>query len=142
MQITEVTYKRLFNPRPYENQEIRLTARVDPGDDPDAVIAALRERVAAHDPVLVEARAIVADPRPERWGGRGAIRDAYALLGEEMPPEVAAALAPRALGPMGIDEAAFFHIDGALDDELPDEPDELDEVCRQVPVGGGEEGPF
>lgn len=43
--ITEVRYRRLASFGNYENEAVEMAARVYPGDDPDDVLAALRERV-------------------------------------------------------------------------------------------------
>jgi len=85
MSITEVRYERLFNTGNYCNQKIGLTATVEDGEDAQAILDALRAFVAANDPDLVEARAIVANPgKYDSWE----VRSAHRRLGlpEPLPP--------------------------------------------------------
>ena len=47
MQITRVSYSGLFNLGNYNNEKIGLSAELDEGDDPEAVVATLREQAVA-----------------------------------------------------------------------------------------------
>lgn len=47
MRITKVSYSGLFNLGNYNNEKIGLSAELQEGDDPEAVIATLREQAVA-----------------------------------------------------------------------------------------------
>ncbi len=91
MPITEVRYEQRFPTGPATYQTISLTATVAADEDAQAVLDGLRAVVAAHDPELLDARAVVAHPA---WYPAARVQEARARLGLLDPPPAAVA-SPR-----------------------------------------------